>query len=449
MKKQLLGFVLVAALPTLVACGGVEKLKQAGENIADQCDLKCKGVLETNGSVTGSVKGDAFFVATAKVNAQATAISAEIESSLDELGATIEVDVKGKAGAEAKAGAIVDALKGGLNGKLEGGVKVVYQKPKCEVSAHASVQAAAKCDVEVDPGRAEVVCKGSCEVKAEVNATCDASVKVRKGTAPSFACTGTCHGSCELKTAAKCEGTCHGTCELTAEGKCDGECSVALDKDGKCAGECKVGASGSCSTKCTGSCDIQAEAKCDGECRGECTWEKGKVDCTGGDVKLVCEAEANAEVKCQGTCKGEFEPPMVKAECQASAKAEASFDAQCTPPSLRVDYGIKASLDADAKLKLQAQLESFGKVFAKLTAKGAKVELLTSATGELVASGKGAVSASLNASAKSKTVLEAKGAACGVAALAEAGDVLGKAASKLSGSVKAVGAISAQVGGNS
>jgi hypothetical protein len=225
-----------------------------------------------------------------------------------------------------------------------------------------------------------------------------------------------------------------------------------LNEDGTCSGTCKAGASGKCSTKCEGTCEISGKASCSGECKGECSYEPATAKCEGGEVPS-CEAMADASITCEGTCKGEFEPPKVDADCKASAQAEASFKAECSPPAVRLDYKLAGNLmgeaEVAARLEVEAKLQAFGKLFATLSGKGAKVKLLLNAgvslAGEVTSSN--GIAAKLQAKVESGTLKEKVGAVCGVAALADVGSDLGKAGTKLGASVKAVTSIGAAVKG--
>lgn len=442
MKKFYSSLAILAVLPALVSCG------ESGGLIPPVCDLECKGVVEASGSVSGIASVDAFFTSALNLKAQAGVLEADITATLKEMALVLDVDLEGAKTAADIAGKLEAHISGGFGGKIDGGVSIKFQPPRCEVSAEATLQASARCDASVDPGKASVECHGGCVIDASAKASCDGEVKCT-GTAPSFACDGECQGTCQLEVAGKCEGTCSGTCTLDGTAKCDGECQGDTDDGGNCNGECKLNAGAKCEGSCSGSCELNAAAKCEGQCKGSCSYSPGEASCEG---ELTCEAKAEAMVECKGECKGEVQPPKVKAECEASVKAQANFDAECSPPSLDVDYKLAASLqgeaNVDARLEFEAQMQAFVKVFGKLQAKSAKLDLLTSAGTELLASADGAVKGVVTALSKDDSSLKLKlGAVCAVDALGEAKSLISGASESVSGSVAAAGKITAAVGG--
>lgn len=442
MKKFYSSLAMLAVLPALASCGddgnGLIPVDVPG---LDQCKLECKGVVEANGSVSGIASVDAFFTSALNFRGQASVLEADVRGTLAEMALALGLNASGSAADIA--GRIEGHIEGGFGGKIDGGITIDFEPPRCEVSAEATVQAAARCDAEVNPGSATVECKGGCVIEAE--ASCDGELKCT-GKAPSFACEGSCEGSCELNAGVKCEGTCSGTCELDGTAACDGECMGDTDNGGNCTGECKLNAGAKCEGECKGSCELTGGAQCEGQCKGTCTYEPGSASCDG---ELTCEASAGAE--CKGECKGEVVPPSVKAECDASVKAEANFQAECSPPSLAVDYQLNAAwaaeADADAKLEFEAQLQGFVRAFGKLQAKGAKLKLVAQAGADLVGAAEGAVKGVVEGLEGSSTIRVKIGAACAVAALGGTQDLLGDASASVSASVDAVGTVTGAVGG--
>jgi hypothetical protein len=452
MKKFYSGIAMLAVMPALMSCGenlpdgGLDSI---GGDLLKQCGLECKGVVQASGSVSGIAEVDAFFTSALNFRAQASVLEADINGVLREMAAAFDLEVEGKSTAQL-AGDIEGYVKGGFGGKIdaEAGLNIKFTEPRCEVSAQATLQAKAKCEAEVDPGSVSVECKGGCVIDAQAKADCSGKVQC-SGKAPSFACTGTCEGTCKLSAAAECTGTCTGTCNMEVAGKCDGECSVALDEDGNCAGSCKLSGGAKCEGTCEGSCEVQAGATCEGECTGTCKYEPGEANCEG---ELTCEAEASAMVDCKGECKGEIEPPQVKAECEASVKAEANFSAECSPPALDVDYQLSAEFqaqvegDAELKAEFEAQLEAFVKAFGKLQAKSAKLKLVASAGADLVGAAGGAVEKGIKAAVDGKGSIQVKvGAACALKALGEAKNLVGDASATVGGCVEAVGKVGGAV----
>lgn len=452
MKKQISGLALLIASGLAIGCGGKDN-PLGGNPLGDLCPgLQCKTMAEAGGSITGIAEFDAFFTSVVNFNAQASILEADVKATLGELAAAAGANVEAGASIDDLRAAIVAEVEGNFGGSIEGGITLEYQEPKCEVSAQATVQAAAKCDAEVDPGSVMVECHGTCEAEASAMASCSGEAELKcTGTAPSFACEGTCQGSCEVAAGAACEGECKGSCEVDAAADCDGEFTAGTGQGANGSGTCELRAGAKCSGSCKGTCELSAGGTCEGECKGECTYTPPSGECTGG-AKASCEASANASVQCSGECKGDVEPPAVKAECEASVKAEADFKAECTPPQIAVSYNLSADFEAngsvDAKAEFAARIEAFGKAYAKLLAKGAKLELVANAGAGIAAAAQVAITDGLNAVAESDASLVAKfQAVCAVGELGAAGDMITSATGKVSASVEAVGSITTAVGG--
>jgi len=153
-------------------------------------------------------------------------------------------------------------------------------------------------------------------------------------------CAGTCEGACEGNTqngaaTGKCEGMCKGTCSATAPSvKCEGSCQ------------------GSCDAKCEAKAG--ATIKCDGKCDGDFE----PLKCEGGKLEGGCKAD----VKCDGNC-----------DASVSAKAE------CTPPSISVQFTGAADVNAAGRIQatfeanlplifaFKARLEGMAKLTATIT----------------------------------------------------------------------------------
>jgi hypothetical protein len=143
---------------------------------------------------------------------------------------------------------------------------------------------------------------------------------------------------------------------------------------------------------------------------------------------------------------------MVKAECKASAEADANFNAECTPPKVSVGFKLDASLEgaanADAQAELGAQLEAFGKAFGKLQGLKAKLSLLTDAGSGLLASADGAVKSGAEAVVSADAdFLAAFQAACAIEALPEATKMLTDSGADVTECGMAVGTVTSAVGG--
>jgi hypothetical protein len=345
--------IVPAGLLVLLAsasCGGKgsNPLSDVTKAVAAQCGLACPGDMLDgavvpglemgNAAISGVASVDAFFGAVINYRTAADNVSAGIEAQLDQVKADFGIaasdDLKTK-------------LQAQLDANLEGGVVFQYQPAHCGVDASATVQAQARCEGKVTPGSVMVDCQGSCEVQASADVKCDAGADLEcTFTGPTVDCQGSCEGTCEAKldVAAACTGTCRGTCS--------GSCSAYSDDKGtQCAG--------SCSGMCMGSCEAKADASvmCKGTCNGQCTVTKPTGGCKGA-AHADCKAQGSASVKCSGKCEGEVTPPMASVQCQATAKAEAHINVQCTPPSLALNYKLKAGVDAMAQARFEGALKT-------------------------------------------------------------------------------------------
>jgi hypothetical protein len=424
---------LVLAVAGAFSTQACDKANDAlgGNELLKQCGLVCpeKGIIDGNASISGIQGIDAFFGSVVNFNAKANLVSENI------LGEIAKINLSLGLAADAPAADIKAAMIAKFHLDAKAGIKIAYTPAKCAVSAKATIEATAKCDATVDPGKAEVTCSGSCEADASVKAECDASATVKcTGTAPMFDCSGECKGSCELDAAASCSGTCKGTC--------DGNCS-AKDAMGQC--------TGSCDGMCTGTCEMAASASCSGKCKGECTYTppKGAMCEAGATVK--CEAAAKGSVKCEGKCDGTVEPPMASAECQASAKADASVNVECTPPSLDLAYQFDAKLSASAQADAQANFEAFlvgfKGSFSAIVADLAQAKVVGQAGIDIGASAEGAVTDAVKAIDITASLKVSVGVGCAITELGNVAGALKDSGDKLKASGTAAASLTAAFGG--
>jgi hypothetical protein len=433
---------------------------QAGEQgalideVLKLCGWDCKLFADGEVNISGVQSLDAFFAASANLKAQAVSLKAEVQLEMVSLATACGVEGAAGMSIDELTGKIDAAVKGGLGGTIDGGITIVAAPPKCQVSASASVQAAAKCDAMVDPGMASVECKGSCEADASAMASCSADATLScKGTAPSFACEGTCTGSCELKADAKCEGECKGSCDVKAEADCDGKFTASTDSGANGGGTCELNAGATCNGTCHGSCELNAGGKCDGECKGSCEYTPPSGMCEGG-ATAKCEAKADAKVECNGKCDGEVTPPMVSADCQATAKADAQFSADCTPPSVDIKYNLSAdakamfAADVSAKAAFEGRIQAIGTAFANIAAKGAKLKAVATAGGGLAEAGVSAVGDTIGKLATSTDVKLLVGGYCASKSLDTVGSAVTSAVTDLKATADATVAVATTFAGS-
>jgi hypothetical protein len=417
--------VLVLAATSILAipaCDEDNPLSAAGEELAEQCGLECpaEGILQGNASISGVAQVDAFFAAVVNFSSRCDRTAGKIEAELGKIRASLGLD------AEAGADEIVAAIR--TKFELTGDLQVRAQPARCAVSAEACVQAAARCDADVDTGSVSVACQGSCEVEASGTVQCDGELECT-GTAPNFECEGSCQGSCELTVAAACTGTCRGTC--------DGNCS-AENSSGQCAG--------SCDGECQGTCELQAGGTCSGECRGQCTYTPPNAECHG---TARCKADASASVMCSGRCEGEVTPPRASVECEATAKAQASLEVECTPPSIDVSYAFSANASAEVRAEFQAFLVRFRASFGAIRAELERADVIIAAGGDLQASASGAVSAAVDTAISGEASLKAQiGLGCALGQLEDVGQVITASTGRLNASVSVAAELSTELIGS-
>ena len=408
-----------------------QALLGGAEDAAAACGLACPkaGIAEGNASISGVVSVDSFFQSVLNFQAKADNVSAGIQAQL----AAIRTDFGIEAGTKLDAG-----LKASFEANVDGDFEVVAEPAKCEVDAKATLEATARCDASVDPGKVDVKCNGTCELDADVKAECDASAELQcTATAPSIKCEGSCSGTCEAKIEGSAE--CSGTCK----GSCDGECSAYV-KNADGMAEC----SGTCNGKCTGSCKaaVEASGKCEGSCEGECTAKPGGAMCE-GSARASCKAMGNVMATCKGRCDGEIEPPMAKAECQATAKAEAKVNVECKPPRVEFHYNLKASASAEAQAKFTAAVKNLEVRLPALLASIKKANVVAEAGVSLAGDGSAAVTTAVNATLKGDVDIKGTiGLGCALTELPKVGGAIKTSSEKLAGSIKASAELTSALG---
>jgi len=431
MKHHLIDWRLVgmifAAGATMAVVPGCGEDSPLGD-IAKECGLACpadgEGIVAGNFAISGVASIDAFFGAVVNFSTKANLVADNINGELATIKARLGLE------ADASAAEVKAAIVAQFELDADAGLVVKYQEPKCEVSVKATIEATARCDVNVDPGEATVECSGTCEVDASAEASCSgmATAKcVGQANGPMLECTGECSGTCELTAAATCEGTCKGTCS--------GTCS-ATNADGSC--------NGTCEGMCEGTCEMTAKGSCSGQCKGECEYDppSAEVSCEAG-ATVKCQAEANASVECNGRCEGEVTPPSASAECEASAKAEAQANVECTPPQLALEYQFSASASAETRLEFEAFLTGFVESYGNIVAELKRADIVLDAGADVSAAAGGALDGAFEAAADGS--LKAKvGVGCAIAELEDVPSYIADASENLSGSVTAAGQLTAQ-----
>jgi hypothetical protein len=267
---------------------------------------------------------ETFLLATSKFAGTAAELESSLLDTCKSMGKALEMkdeDYKAKSPDEPAVRAVCGAVSAKLGAELSDlkasgnlHAKVVATPPRCEVNMEAYADCAARCEVDVDPGKLELECKGG-----EIVGKCSGE------------CKGECYADVEGKCSGACEGTCSGGCSGICQGTCDGHCKTK-GADGQCNGECDGTCQGSCSAGCQGSCSgecaMKGEAQCNGECHGGCS-------------------VAYTEPRCSGT----VEPPKMDAHCKASCDAKINAEAECTPGHAQL------SVTGDVKSNIKPKVE--------------------------------------------------------------------------------------------
>ena len=165
-------------------------------------------------------------------------------------------------------------------------------------------------------------------------------------------------------------------------------------------------------------------------------------------VRARCEGKANAMVMCDGRCDGEVTPPSAKAECQASAKADASFNAQCTPPSVSIDFDLKVGggVDVDAQARFVAGVESLKVRLPRLLASIKGAQMAVSAAAELGGAGKAAVEGAITSLQGDADIKTGIGLTCALGELGAVGAAIEGGTTRLNDSVQATAELTAALG---
>ena len=310
----------VCGLFLSVACGGT------GEPIGPGC--------AELGSSPSAQKAEAVIRAAERFSSESVALSAALEASCrqmaSDLGVTIPVAASDELQVEVTCRALAAEIDDITTSELGGAtITIALEPPRCYVDANAELDCVAECDASFS-AMSTVRCEGG-----EVRGRCDAT------------CSGTCYLEGELTCAAECRGTCSGTCAGGCNGACDGTCSIT-DESGDCIGTCEGTCTGTCSGQCTGTCTGTCVADIEGACTGTC--------------EGMCSVEF-----IEPRCTGETDI-MADADCQASCRADARLQAECTEPVVAVTaVGVlPGSRAANLVGTLQRNWASFASTRARL-----------------------------------------------------------------------------------
>lgn len=398
--KNLLGTVLCVVV---VAAGCVD----GGTTVPGTCSLDFTRPVTAN---FGNDDLDALLEASARFSVAANGIDTDVRAACNgiatDLGAASSTDTQTACD---NAVAQINRVKAA---NAMATLSVEYTPSVCSVSASAVVDCVAMCDVTFDATVTPPMCTGG-ELSGTCSGMCSGSCTVEGTVACTGSCTGSCSGSCDARVSGTCTGSCTGQCEgtcatMAADGSCMGAC------DGTCRGMCSgtiMGeCSGSCGGMCMGSCRSDVTAMCTGRCSGTC------------DVMLTAP-------RCEG---GEWDV-MADADCKAACEADASFDLQCTDPSLVATFTGSAT----GRAELETLLASLERNLPRLFAAAAKAEIVVSASRDFATR--------LGAAASAATAAGLEASSCLVLAI----DAQVAATSKVNVSVMASVSVSASASASS
>jgi hypothetical protein len=156
-------------------------------------------------------------------------------------------------------------------------------------------------------------------------------------------------------------------------------------------------------------------------------------------------------VKCEGRCEGEFVPPKAKAECEASATADAKMNVLCTPPRLAVRYDLKVVASGSAEAKAQAKfVAALGHLQARLPtllASSKRAHSVAEAGAGLIVAAHDAVKASIKLTLKGDLKpKQAIGLACAVTQLDDVDTAVSGTSDKLKASVSQCASVTTAFG---
>jgi hypothetical protein len=149
---------------------------------------------------------------------------------------------------------------------------------------------------------------------------------------------------------------------------------------------------------------------------------------------------------CEGRCDGEVTPPSASVECQASAKAEASMNVECSPPRIALHYSFAAGVDAQAQAEFEAGLRVLEARLPALLASVRRAEFVASAGADLAGSGRTAVQGALEDIDFGANLRVQFGLACAFNELGAVASTLESSTGKLEGSLSAAADVTGALG---
>jgi hypothetical protein len=409
-------------------CGGEAlPMSDAIMPIAKLCglDVSCSGpgLGAGNAAISGVQSIDTYFASVLRFETEADRVSAALGRELAAIRAGFGIE----AGVDLAA-----AMRARIAADVEGELRVRAGTPSCEIATDAVLDASRRC--EGAAASAEVGCLGRCELRPDGALGCAGEAKLAcTFLAAATRCAQACKGSCttDQPTPRECSGVCRGSCS--------GPCSLYSDAAAtQCAGHCDG--------TCTGSCEVElpSAAACDGVCSGECTLASSNGRCDGAS-SASCEAAQADTVACSGRCVGGVVLARTSAECKAAVEAEAKMNAQCSPPSVTVDYKLRSDLDAETGAQLEFGMQMLRQRLPLLLMALARAQQTAGAGADLAANASSVVAAARLAGREPGLDVQFR-LRCALSEAARIPDELAPASTRLDASVREAMAVTAEVG---
>lgn len=280
---------------------------------------------------------------------------------------------------DSEASAIGTMLDARVTDQTESGLMLRLGDRGCAVKLLRVGHALRSCDPIGGGEIGGLLCDGVCEPAAGGGCD-DATSQGCRGITVDSDCNGLCAGACEIEydTPTVCEGTCNGSC--------DGECLD--DGNGGCAGPC--------TGLCMGTCRVLNEDACAGLCTGLCDAPSdGEPECD-APLHAYCSAETGTQIGCDGDCFGTTAIDSGEPVCQTNALAIGRIVPRCEPPLIQLAFGFAGGLSAEQQTALAEAVDGLNAPIAALITERNRLELLASATMDLIDAAQGDVQARLD-----------------------------------------------------
>ena len=243
-------------------------------------------------SISGVASIDSYFPSIQRFDAQAALVAGRLDRHLRAIARLAGLEGGARADFAREPQATVRERFG-----LRADLAVHLPQPRCALSSHAVLEAAARCDASIDPGSEQALCSGTCDMgtlrphqdPGEIDCGPDGKLWC-VGVAQELSCPGPCLGEGLVGTAEACEGLCVGVCESPVA-------AAPL----------------------------------------------------GGGAQLQCRSCGESAVLCDGPCMGRVTPSGSEAQCLLSAHADAMLDLECSFPSAAGASHLGASGVAQAE----------------------------------------------------------------------------------------------------